>query len=117
MEKQRMSQADQAVLLWPMLALAAQNEQILSYARVAGLTGIAQQGLGEALNLIHQYCKKRGYPLLNSLVVSRETGLPGDGFPEKIDNPGQIFVEQAKVFVFDWSGKDKPRSQDFEGQK
>jgi hypothetical protein len=54
MEKQRMSQADQAVLLWPMLALAAQNEQILSYARVAGLTGIAQQGLGEALNLIHQ---------------------------------------------------------------
>jgi hypothetical protein len=55
--------------------------------------------------------------LLNSLVVSRETGLPGDGFPEKIDNSGQIFVEQAKVFVFDWSGKDKPRSQDFEGQK
>ncbi len=111
MEKQRMSQADQAVLLWPMLALAARNQQILSYARVAGLTGIAQQGLGEALNLIHQFCKRRGYPLLNSLVVSRETGLPGEGFPEKLD-PVQIFAEQAKVFVFDWSGHDKPRPDD-----
>jgi hypothetical protein len=116
MEKQRMSQAEQAVLLWPMLALAARNQQILSYARVAGLTGIAQQGLGEALNLIHQYCKRHGHPLLNCLVVSRETGLPGEGFPEKLD-PTQIFTEQAKVFVFDWSGHDKPRSQDFDGQK
>jgi hypothetical protein len=51
--------------------------------------------------------------LLNSLVVSRETGLPGEGFPEQVENPTQIFVEQAMVFVFDWSGKDKPRSQDF----
>lgn len=116
MEKQRMSQADQAVLLWPMLALAAGNQQILSYAHVAGLTGIAQQGLGEALNLIHQYCRCRGHPLLNCLVVSRETGLPGEGFPEKLDST-QILIEQAKVFVFDWSGHDKPRSQDFDGHE
>jgi hypothetical protein len=116
MEKQRLTQAEQAMLLWPMLALAARNQQILSYAGVAGLTGIAQQGLGEALNLIHQYCKQRGYPVLNCLVVSREMGLPGEGFPEKTD-PVPIFAEQAKVFVFDWSGHDKPRPQDFDSQK
>jgi hypothetical protein len=112
MEKQRMSQADQATLLWPMLALAARNQNILSYAHVAGFTGIAQHGLSEALNLIHQYCKRRGHPRLNCLVVSRETGLPGEGFPEEMDAI-QIFAEQAKVFVFDWSGADKPRPSDF----
>jgi len=116
MEKQRMTQAEQAVMLWPMLVLAARNQQILSYARVAGYTGIAQQGLGEALNLIHQYCKRRDHPLLNCLVVSRETGLPGEGFPEKLDAT-DVFVEQAKVFVFDWSGHDKPRVHDFESLK
>lgn len=57
--------------------------------------------------------RARGYLSLNSLVVSRETGLPGEGFQEQVENPTQIFVEQAKVFVFDWSGLDKPRSQDF----
>jgi len=113
METERMTQADQAVLLWPMLLLAARNQQILSYARVAGLTGIAQQGLGKALGLIHHYCRRRGYPLLNCLVISRDKGLPGEGLPEEMD-PVQVLIEQSKVFVFDWSSHDKPRARDFQ---
>ncbi len=31
-----MTQAEQAVLLWPMLALAARTQKILSYAAVEG---------------------------------------------------------------------------------
>jgi hypothetical protein len=53
MEKERMTQAEQAVLLWPMLALAARTQQILSYAAVEGYTGIASHGLNLALGLIH----------------------------------------------------------------
>jgi hypothetical protein len=54
-----MTQAEQAVLLWPMLALAARTQQILSYAAVEGYTGIARHGLNRALGLIHDYCKQR----------------------------------------------------------
>lgn len=116
MEKQRMTQAEQAVLMWPILTLAARTQQILSYSAVEGFTGIARQGQNQALDLIHGYCQQHGFPLLNVLVISQETGLPGQGFPEKME-PVQILTEQARVFVFDWSGKDKPRPQDFETSK
>ena|SRR5215813_5997590 len=113
MEKQQLTQAEQAMLLWPMLLLAARNQEILSYARVASLTGIAQQGLGQPLGLIHDYCKRKHLPYLNCLVVSRETGLPGEAFPEDWE-PARVLVEQSKVFVFDWAGNEKPRPHDFE---
>jgi len=48
MGKQQMTLSEQAALMWPMLALAARNQQILSYAAVEGFTGIARQGLGES---------------------------------------------------------------------
>jgi hypothetical protein len=46
MEKERMTQAEQAVLLWPTLALAARTQQILSYAAFEGYTGIAITRVG-----------------------------------------------------------------------
>lgn len=110
-----MTQPEQAVLLWPMLTLAAHNQQILSYADVQGFTGIVQQGLSEALGLIHRYCEGQHFPCLNVIVVKRETGLPGDGFPRKDVTPEKIFVEQVRTFVFDWPSKHKPRREDFEG--
>ena len=113
MEKERMTQAEQAVLLWPMLALAARTQQILSYAAVEGYTGIARHGLNRALGFIHDYCKRRGWPLLNTIVVSQQSGMPGEGFPEDL-SPLEIKVEQGRVFLFDWSGHDKPRLDDFQ---
>jgi hypothetical protein len=113
MEKERMTQAEQAVLLWPMLALAARTQQILSYAAVEGYTGIARHGLNRALGFIHDYCKRRGWPLLNTIVVSQQSGMPGEGFPEDL-SPLEIKVEQGRVFLFDWSGHDKPHLDDFQ---
>ena len=55
--------AEQAVLLWPMLALAARTQQILSYAAVEGYTGIARHELKSALGLVHDHCQRRGWPL------------------------------------------------------
>ncbi len=110
-----MTQPEQAVLLWPVLALAARNQQILSYSDVQGFTGIDQRGLGTPLGLIHRYCESLHFPRLNLIVVNRDTGLPGEGVPGKSMTPDEILVEQARVFVFDWSSKDKPRSSAFEG--
>jgi hypothetical protein len=39
--------------------------------------------------------------------------MPGEGFPEDL-SPLEIKVEQGKVFLFDWSGHDKPRTDDFQ---
>ena len=112
MEKMELSQAEQAVRVWEMLVLAARNQQLLSYARVASFTGIAKEDLTETLGLIHNYCRKNNYPLLNCLVVSRVTGLPGDDFPEKMDRVA-MKVEQAKVFDHDWGRSEKPDAYDF----
>jgi hypothetical protein len=113
MENERMTQAEQAVLLWPLLALAARTQQILSYAAVEGYTGIARHDLNPALGLIHDYCKRRGWPPLNTIVVSQQSGMPGEMFPADLSS-SEIKVEQGRVFLFDWSGHDKPRSYDFQ---
>lgn len=110
-----MTQPEQAVLIWPVLALAAHMQRLLTYGEVEGLTGIAAQGQHTALGLIHAYCKHKGYPILNSIVVKAEgdaRGLPGAGFPEQW-TPVEHLLERSKVFAFDWRGKAKPRSADF----
>ena len=58
--------------------------------------------LNRALGLIHDYCKRRGWQLLNTIVVSQQSGMPGEGFPED-PSPLEIKVEQGRVFLFDWS--------------
>lgn len=110
-----MNKAEQAVVLWPLLALAARNQQILSYADVQGFTGISQVGLGPSLGLIHRYCERQSFPCLNLIVVTREFGVPGEGVPGGPMSHEELFRQQARVFVFDWSSKDKPRANDFDG--
>jgi hypothetical protein len=46
MENERMTHVEQAVLLWPLLALAARTQQILGYAAVEG----TQESPGTDLN-------------------------------------------------------------------
>ena len=107
-----MTQLEQAVLIWPVLAFAARMQRVLTYSELEGLTGIVRFGQNEALHLIFLYCKKKHYPLLNSIVVNQATGFPGDEHPQKM-KPDEFLVERAKVFTFNWSGEDKPRSNHF----
>ena len=87
-------------------------QRFLTYGELEGYTGIAAQGQHKALGLIHDYCKRKDYPILNVIVVSAKTGFPGDGFPEK-QTATELLVERARVFAFDWSARAKPRSEDF----
>jgi len=111
-----MTQAEQAVLIWPVLALAARTQRVLTYADVEGFTGILARAQGEPLLLIHRYCERKHYPLLNSIVVSQDTGFPGEAFPNNM-TPIEFLVERARVFGSNWSAKDKPRSEDFEASE
>jgi hypothetical protein len=108
-----MTQSEQAVLIWPVLALAARMQRVLTYGELQGFTGIAKYGQNEALGLIHAHCEQKRYPALNAIVVLEETGFPGGGFPKEL-TPPEFLVERARVFAFDWSSKTKPRSGDFE---
>jgi hypothetical protein len=45
--------------------------------------------------------------------VNQESGFPGDEFPEKGMMQPQLLIERARVFTFPWSGKPKPRAEDF----
>src|SRR6266550_4804336 len=114
MANSQLNRRDQAMLIWPVLALAARMQRVLTYGELQDFTGVIAVSQAHPLHLIYLYCKGKGYPLLNAIVVNQETGFPGDEFPEKM-TPARSLEERARVFTFNWSVKDKPRSQDFEG--
>jgi len=115
----QLNQSQQAMLIWPVLLLAAQMQRVLTYGELEGFTGIEAIGQGKALGMIHDWCKHKHYPILNSIVVEGHgagVGFPGPGFPEQWTLE-QHLAERARVFAFNWSTKDKPRSEDFVGAK
>lgn len=107
---------EQAMLIWPVLALAARMQRVLTYGEIEGLTGIARVGQAKPLWMINDYCKRKRYPLLNTIAVSghgEKVGFPSEGEPDGFTS-AEFLEERAKVFAFDWTNKDKPRPSDFE---
>ena len=51
-----MTNEQRSVQLWAVLALAARNQQILSYSTVERLIGVPQYGLAPILGAIYAYC-------------------------------------------------------------
>jgi len=114
----QLNNPQQAMLIWPVLALAARMQKVLTYGDIAGLTGIAAVGQAKALDMINRYCKRKHYPLLNTIAVLGQgegVGFPGPGEPDRLAN-AQYLEERARVFAFDWTKEavDKPRPEDFE---
>ena len=99
-----MKAEERAAQIWPVLALAAQNRQILTYRMVSKLIGVPLQGLGQLLEPIHSYCIHHKLPPLTVLVVKDGTGLPGSGFSAAEDIP----AAQSEVFAHDWLGGGPP---------
>jgi hypothetical protein len=69
-------------------------ERLLGYANTKGLT--SRHWLG----WIAHYCYANGLPLLNELVVSNATGVPGDSAPNLYGRTAE--EELAKIRAFDW---------------
>jgi len=93
-----MKASERAAQIWAVLALAARNRQVLTYDMTAKLTGVPRQGLGRLLDPIQSYCLVKGLPPLTILVVSSDSGMPGQGFIAAEDIP----KTQQEVFAFDW---------------
>lgn len=89
---------ERAWQVWPVLAYAASNRQMLTYEMVGQLTGMAIPGLGSVLEPIQSYCLLKGLPPLTVLVVNKKTGLPGIGFVAADD----LATALIEVFERDW---------------
>jgi alkylated DNA nucleotide flippase Atl1 len=95
-----MTKFEKAAQLWPVLAFAAHNRQVLTYGLIGQLIGVPAVAVGQTLGPIQSYCKTQKLPGLTALVVHEQDGLPGEGFTAS--ELKQVFAEQARVFGFDW---------------
>jgi len=100
---------ERAAQLWPILALAGRNRQVLAYEIVSDLTGVPRQGLGQLLEPVQSFCIEQKLPLLTILVISEDTGLPGTGFVAAQAMP----KTQMCVFGFNWLGHGTPSPEEF----
>lgn len=97
---------ERAFQIWPLLAYAARNHQLLTYDQVAECTGVHRAGLGQCLEPIQSLCLEAGYPPLTMLVVSKTSGLPGFGFSAvNIRTPEDFAAKLQQIFNFDWTRK------------
>lgn len=105
-----MTRAERAQQLWSLLTLAATNRQVLTYDIVARLTGVVRPSIGDFLRPIQQYCTENGLPPLTALVLSEQTGLPGEGFIAAADVP----AAQMRVFQHSWLDSNAPTAEQLE---
>jgi hypothetical protein len=108
-----MTLAQQAVVIWSLLRMAARMQRVLTYGEIEDYSGILARAQGEPLHLIFLYCERKGYPQLNSIAVNQETGFPGEKYPEPMTQL-EFLTERARIFAFGWSAKDKPHAGDFQ---
>ena len=101
-----MSVSERAAQIWPVLALAARNRQILTYDIVGRLIGVPARGLGHLLEPIQSDCLSKDFPPLTILVVQEATGTPGVGFIAASAN--EFSKKQLEVFDFDWLNHSAP---------
>lgn len=104
-----MSRFDLTARIWPVLAMAARNRQVLTYDLLGRLIGVPASDLGRLLEPIQSHCILQDLPPLTSIVVSARTGLPGEGFIAA----GSLPQAQAETFLFDWLGCPVPSREDY----
>ena len=91
-----------ALQIWQILISRASSYSIITYGKLAKILGYGGAGVFPAiLGHILYYCQKNELPPLTSLVVKKETGLPGEGFGMRAE---QIPPKQMEVFNYNWFG-------------
>lgn len=93
-----MKASEHAAQIWPVLALAARNHQVVSCGLLSRLISVPAAGLGQLLEPIQSYFLLNDLPPLRAIVVSKDSGLPGTGFIAARD----LSREQLRVFGPDW---------------
>lgn len=99
----KMTTYERAVQIYQVLIAAAHNRQLLTYDIVGKLIGVPRQGLAGHLEHVLRYCERNRLPALTSICVSTRTGLPSDGFTERIPaTPEELQREREAVYAHGW---------------
>lgn len=102
-----MTREERAQQLWSILVLAARNRQILTYEMIGQACGVPAPSIGDFLRPIQQYCSERQLPPLTSLIVQKNTGIPGDGFIAAENVP----IAHMQTFSKNWLEEQAPSAQ------
>ena len=95
-----------AGVLWPLLVEAAKNRNNPTYSDLAPVINTNPLSVGKGLGPILYYCMDNRLPPLTSIVISKTTGLPGDGFIAwDIDDIG---TAHEMVFQHNWDIVENP---------
>lgn len=91
-----------ALQIYLILIGAASRRETLTYGELGPMLGHERGGafLAQQLGPLMAWCQQNGLPALTTLVVNKETGIPGDGLTavRARDFP----AEQQRVFDYDW---------------
>lgn len=102
-----MTREQRAQQLWSILVLAARNRQVLTYEIIAQACGVPAPSIGDFLRPIQQYCSENSMPPLTSIIVNKNSGLPGEGFIAAQDVPRA----QIDVFAKNWLEESAPSAE------
>lgn len=83
---------------WPLLTFGARNRHIFTYEELGEHLGLLSNTVGHALGPIYRYCKQKELPLLNLIVVRKDSGKTENDEFDQYD----LSSEQARVFRHEW---------------
>lgn len=98
---------ERACRLWPILTRLAKDRKTTTYGEAARAIDIHHRPMRYVLEPIQDFCIKEGLPRLTCLVVSKNTGLQGNGY---LGIPGHD-KDLEEVFSFDWDSVGNPFSE------
>jgi hypothetical protein len=92
---------NRAVQAWQILVGKAMNRQTVTYLGLSHLMfGHDAAGvLGTILGHIAFWCEEQGLPKLNTIVVGKGRGTPGEGIPL---DPAALDAERERVYDKNW---------------
>ena len=95
------TQSNRALQIWQVLIAKAANRQTITYGNLARTLGYESAGqfMSGLLNPVMRYCQVNGLPPLTVLVVNQETGKPGSGLSDALNDTDQ---DREHVFNHQW---------------
>ena len=89
-----------AGIVWPVLTERAAGRKTITYQEIAPTIGTNPLSVGRALGPIQDYCLEARLPPLTSIVIGKNSKVPGPGFIAwDVDD---LEAGQRQVFDFGW---------------
>jgi len=102
----KVDQYERAAIAWQILVKYAKKRQAITYGQLAAKMGIHPRVCRFFLGIIQKYCLDNKLPPIQSLVVNKTTGRPGEGYIASPRN--RIHMVHEQVFNHQWDKIDNP---------